>query len=73
MVAGPDLDAEPFVAFVDDLTQLLAGADMAAVFANFGQRVARQGPGNAFLRNLPGRLRSGPCASGAVCITHRSR
>ena len=44
MMAGPDLDAEPFVAFVDYLTQLLAGADMAAVFANFGQRVARQDP-----------------------------
>ena len=44
MMAGPDLGAEPFVAFVDDLTQLLAGADMAAVFANFGQRAARQDP-----------------------------
>ena len=44
MMAGPDLDAEPFVAFVDYLTQLLAGADTAAVFANFGQRVARQDP-----------------------------
>ena len=44
MMAGPDLDAEPFVSFVDDLTQLLAGADMAAVFANFGSRAARQDP-----------------------------
>ena len=44
MIAGPDLDAEPFVSFVDDLTQLLAGADMAAVFANFGSRAARQDP-----------------------------
>ena len=44
MMAGPDLDAEPFVAFVDDLTQLLAAADMAGVFANFGQRAARQDP-----------------------------
>ncbi len=44
MMAGPDLDTEPFVAFVDDLTQLLAAADMAAVFANFGQRAARQDP-----------------------------
>ena len=44
MMAGPDLDAEPFVPFVDDLTQLLAGADMTAVFANFGRRAARQDP-----------------------------
>lgn len=44
MMAGPDLDSEPFVAFVDDLTQLLAAADMAAVFANFGRRAARQDP-----------------------------
>ena len=44
MMAGPDLDAEPFVPFVDDLTQLLAAADLAAVFANFGQRAARQDP-----------------------------
>ncbi len=44
MMAGPDLDAEPFVSFVDDLTQLLAGADLAAVFANFGSRAARQDP-----------------------------
>ena len=44
MMAGPDLDAEPFVAFVDDLTQLLASADMPAVFANFSQRAARQDP-----------------------------
>ena len=44
MMAGPDLDAEPFVSFVDDLTQLLAGADMAAVFANFGSHAARQDP-----------------------------
>ena len=44
MMAGPDLDAEPFVPFVDDLTQLLAAADMAAVFANFGRRAARQDP-----------------------------
>ncbi len=44
MMAGPDLNAEPFVSFVDDLTQLLARADMAAVFANFGSRAARQDP-----------------------------
>ena len=44
MMAGPDLDAEPFVPFVDDLTQLLSSADMAAIFANFGQRAARQDP-----------------------------
>ena len=44
MMAGPGLHAEPFVSFVDDLTQLLAGADMAAVFANFGSRASPQDP-----------------------------
>ena len=43
-VAGPGLDGEPFVSFVDDLTRLLADADMNAVFDDFGSGVARQDP-----------------------------
>ena len=43
-VAGPRLDQEPFVSFVDDLTQLLRNADMAAVLQDFGKRVGRQDP-----------------------------
>lgn len=44
MVAGPNLDAEPFVSFVDDLAQLLNNSDMSAVLADFGQRSVRQDP-----------------------------
>ena len=44
VIAGPDLDDEPFVGFVDDLTQLLNGADMESVLRGFGQRAARQDP-----------------------------
>ncbi len=43
-VAGPGLDHEPFVSFVDDLTQLLGGSDMAAILADFGKRTVRQDP-----------------------------
>ena len=44
MVAGPNLDSEPFVSFVDDLAQLLDNSDMSAVLADFGQRSVRQDP-----------------------------
>ena len=44
MVAGPNLDAEPFVSFVDDLAQLLNNSDMSAVLADFGKRSVRQDP-----------------------------
>lgn len=44
MIAGPDMDDEPFVGFVDDITQLLAEADMDAVLADFGKRSVRQDP-----------------------------
>ena len=44
VIAGPDLDDEPFVGFVDDLTQLLNGADMESVLRGFGRRAARQDP-----------------------------
>ena len=43
-VAGPGLDNEPFVSFADDLTRLLADADMNAVFGDFGSGEVRQDP-----------------------------
>jgi len=43
-ITGPDLNDEPFVGFVDDLAQLLADTDMAAVLAEFGKRTRRQDP-----------------------------
>jgi len=43
-ITGPDLDDEPFVGFVDDLAQLLADTDMAAVLAEFGKRTKREDP-----------------------------
>lgn len=44
IVAGPDLDDEPFVSFVDDLTQLLDRADIESVLRGFGRRAPRQDP-----------------------------
>ena len=44
IIAGPDLDDEPFVSFVDDLTQLLNYADMESVLRGFGRRAPRQDP-----------------------------
>ena len=44
MVTGPALDDEPFVSFVDDLTQLLGNADIEAILSDFGKRAARQDP-----------------------------
>lgn len=44
MVTGPALDDEPFVSFVDDLTQLLGNADVEAILSAFGKREARQDP-----------------------------
>jgi Type ISP C-terminal specificity domain/N-6 DNA Methylase len=43
-ITGTALDDEPFVGFVDDLAQLLADTDIAAVLADFGRRTARQDP-----------------------------
>jgi hypothetical protein len=43
-ITGPDLSDEPFVGFVDDLAQLLADTDMAAVLAEFGKRTKREDP-----------------------------
>ena len=43
-IAGPDLDDEPFVGFVDDLAQLLAMTDMEAVLADFGKHTRQEDP-----------------------------
>ena len=43
-ITGTALEEEPFVGFVDDLAQLLADTDIAAVLADFGKRTARQDP-----------------------------
>lgn len=44
VVTGPALDDEPFVSFVDDLTQLLGNADIEAILSTFSKREARQDP-----------------------------
>ena len=44
LIAGPNAENEPFIGFVDDLAQLLAGADMEAILADFGSRDVRQDP-----------------------------
>ena len=44
MITGPEMDDEPFAGFVDDVTQLLAEADIEAVLGDFGKRAVRQDP-----------------------------
>ena len=44
IVTGPALDGEPFVSFVDDLTQLLGNADIEAILSTFSKRESRQDP-----------------------------
>ena len=44
LTAGIDAKTEPFIGFVDDLSQLLANSDMEAVLSDFGSRRARQDP-----------------------------
>lgn len=43
-IAGSELDDEPFVGFVDDLSHMLAGTDMDALFANSGQTIRQEDP-----------------------------
>lgn len=43
-IAGPELDDEPYVGFVDDLVQLLADADISRILRNFGGRARRKDP-----------------------------
>ena len=44
MTAGLNAESEPFIGFVDDLSQLLANSDMEAILSDFGRRGARQDP-----------------------------
>ena len=44
LTAGPNAASEPFIGFVDDLSQLLANSDMEAVLSDFGKRDAREDP-----------------------------
>ena len=55
MVTGPALDDEPFVSFVDDLTQLLGSADMEAILFRLWQENGASGSNHALLRAFPGR------------------
>ncbi|MEI6513664.1 MAG: type ISP restriction/modification enzyme [bacterium] len=43
-IAGPELEDEPFVWVVDNLTNLLNRADIAAILTNFGKRTRQQDP-----------------------------
>lgn len=43
-IAGPDLEDEPFVGFVDDLAQILAYTDIDAVLADFGKATRQEDP-----------------------------
>ncbi len=43
-ITGADLDEEPYAGFVDDLADLLAHAEMAAVLEQFGKRTRREDP-----------------------------
>lgn len=43
-IAGPDLDDELFIGFVDELTQVLAFADMHAILADFGKSTRQEDP-----------------------------
>ena len=43
-IAGPELDQEPYVGYVDDLARLLAHADIGAILADFGARTRQEDP-----------------------------
>ncbi len=43
-IAGPDLDDEPFVGFVDELAQTLSHTEMDAVLAGFGKATRQEDP-----------------------------
>jgi len=43
-ITGLELDDEPYAGFVDDLTRLLAHADIGAILADFGARTRRDDP-----------------------------
>ncbi len=43
-IAGADFDDEPFIGFVNELTQVLGVTDMDAVLADFGKRTRQEDP-----------------------------
>ncbi len=43
-IESPDLEDAPYIGFVDDLAQLLATTDMAAVLRDFGKRTRTEDP-----------------------------
>ena len=43
-IAGTDFDDEPFIGFVNELTQVLGVTDIDAVLADFGKRTRREDP-----------------------------
>ena len=43
-ITGPQMDDEPFAAYVNDLVALLANTDMAAVLQDFGKRTRQEDP-----------------------------
>src|SRR5947209_6352416 len=43
-IAGADFEDEPFIGFVNELTQVLAVTDMEAVLADFGRHTRREDP-----------------------------
>jgi|SRR5437660_7147610 len=43
-IAGPTLDDEPFVGFVDELAQILAYTDIDEVMADFGKKTRQEDP-----------------------------
>src|SRR5207253_9008074 len=43
-LAGADFDDEPFIGFVNELTQVVGVTDMDAVLADFGKRTRREDP-----------------------------
>jgi hypothetical protein len=44
VITGPDLNDEPYAGFVEDLVQVLAHSDMAAVLEDFGRRTGQEDP-----------------------------
>jgi hypothetical protein len=44
VITGPELDEEPYAGIVDDLSQLLAIADLAAIFESFGAKSISSDP-----------------------------
>ena len=69
LTAGLDAESEPFIGFVDDLSQLLANSDMEAILSDFGRRGARQDPIMHFYETFLAAYDPRSCESGAASIT----